>query len=69
MRTGRKELKMRREEMNRERELKVVLDRERLDQVVRNARAHAMSRAAKNEEWAQLKNKSLLHLVITIRPE
>ena len=47
----------------------MVLDRERLDQVVRNARAHAMSRAAKNEEWAQLKNKSLLHLLITRRPE
>ena len=36
------ELKMRREEMKKERELKVVLDKERFDQKVRNARDFMM---------------------------
>ena len=52
---------MRREEMNRERELKVVLDRERLDQVVRNARGYIMSRGEKKEEgWPQFNKENIV---------
>ena len=52
---------MQREEMNRERELKVVLDRERLDQVVRNARDYMMSRGGKKEEgWPQLNKENIV---------
>ena len=67
-REGEKELNMRKEEMNREKELKVVLDRERLDQVVRNTREHMMSRGEKNKEgWAQQGEHSGLAKIDSLR--